>query len=133
MLTRCWIGQFLERYGNFKVPVEDLLDEDIDRVLGNSEVPEEVKQGIVEATGRRGLKLKAQHVEDEYEGDLFVPRPLPATTKAAPAEASAEAEASTTPVVPALRWVDLKYILPPLPERGDFDVSRTRQSQYFFS
>lgn len=123
-------GGFIERYGNFKVPVEDLLDEDIDRVLGQSDVPEEIKQGIVEATGQRGYKLRAQHVEDEYEGDLFVPRPLPLPKQAASAEGSGAAEGAT---VPPLRWVDLKYILPPLPERGDFDVSRTRQSQYFFS
>ncbi|KAG8949604.1 DNA-directed RNA polymerase [Tulasnella sp. 408] len=124
---------FIQRYGNFKVPIEDLLDEDIDRILGRSDVPEEVKQGVVEATGQRGLKLKAQHVEDQYEGDLFVPRPLPMPKQAAPAEGSSAAEEATTPAVPPLRWVDLKYILPPLPERGDFDVSRTRQSQYFFS
>ncbi|KAG8891928.1 DNA-directed RNA polymerase [Tulasnella sp. 417] len=123
-------GGFLERYGNFKIPVEDLLDEDIDRILGRTDVPEEVKQGIVEATGQRGAKLKAQHVEDEYEGDLFVPRPLPLPKQAASVEGSGSAEGPNTP---PLRWVDLKYVLPPLPERGDFDVSRTRQSKYFFS
>ncbi|KAG8984999.1 DNA-directed RNA polymerase, partial [Tulasnella sp. 427] len=125
-------GGFIERYGNFKVPVEDLLDEDIDRVLGQADIPEEVKQGIVEATGRRGAKLKAQHVEDEYEGDLYVPRPLPAP-KAALSTPTTEDASTTSSGVQPLRWIDLKYILPPIPERGNFDVSRTRQSQYFFS
>lgn len=118
--------QFLQRYGGFKVPVDDLLDEDLERMLGRNDIPEEIKQGLVVATGRRGEKLRDRHIQDEYEGDLYVPKPLPR----AKMEALESPEVST---VAPLKWVDLKYVLPPLPKRGDFDVSRTKQSKYFFS
>jgi len=31
------------------------------------------------------------------------------------------------------KFVDLQWLWPPLPQRGSFDVTRTRKSLYFFS
>ncbi|PWN18317.1 DNA/RNA polymerase [Microstroma glucosiphilum] len=149
--------EFLERYQGYKVPVvaaKDLQERRNrraaireDRAPANSAghriqigkdtlVREDAKKEEAEET-EEGLEALAE--QDESAGDS-----VQASSSALEGDASGEQSKSKSKSKEAKKiasereWVEAKFIdladvLPPLPEKGGFDVNEIKRSQYFFS
>jgi DNA-directed RNA polymerase len=100
-----------------------------------------IAKGQRPAKGRPKKSLKAATEETAESGDgedgaVFrvdedlSARDLPPMIKDAPVDAEIEIAESTHPAPRG--YVRIADVLPPVPARGDFDLTRVRESTYFF-
>ncbi|KAA1474146.1 DNA/RNA polymerase [Dentipellis sp. KUC8613] len=146
-------AEFRERYANYKVPVVSLRTESLMRSLGLTENDTLVTTSEEEAAALESADVSSVLVEGEAapaaeNGVVTISREqvkaelnkkkrgTARRTKAAAAAAEAEDGAGAEGDVPAkfqTKFVNLTDMLPRLPKKGEFDVSKIRQSLYFFS
>lgn len=109
--------KFRMRYKDYKVPLTSLTKEHQEKVqyLAQSHVP-----------GERQIRLSTfdEVPEDETVGE--------AEGQVAGADAAPEGEGKKKRGL-VHKFVNLVDILPPLPEKGQFDVRTIKKSLYFFS
>lgn len=82
--------------------------------------------GKKKAKKRSAIEADAEHLEEGSEDEaplLASQATLPQNLKAMIDEAAANGQ----------RFLDLVDLLPPLPEKGNFDVTTIKKSLYFFS
>lgn len=114
------------------MPVLSLSEDDVSRVLDRDDVSVEDKKRLVASSGR-GRKKAQEMFEEPQDDGLFVPTPKTVTRAKAPRTRRKRVDDLTEPVEESMKFVPLGWLLPPLPQRGSFDVSRTKNSLYFFS
>ncbi|KAG8908928.1 DNA-directed RNA polymerase [Tulasnella sp. 403] len=144
--------EFVERYDGHRVPFSSLRADDVDRILKRKDLTDAERDTIAKLTGKSLVKRTILVDADVIDEDgLFVPRTSRKKSKKSASTGDAkeavvktdvvlEADATPDTVVEEQatgrfndRFVDLSLLIPALPERGTFDVSRTRKSLYFFS
>ena len=134
--------QFRERYKGYKVPIASLrigklyaklgLDEDGRRVRPFDTI-DMADLGSVESDSDSPAERAAAHTEalSQAESESEV-EPAPKRRRRRSAKADSEEGADIDDVI-SEKFVDLVDILPPLPKKGEFDVSTIKKSLYFFS
>lgn len=129
--------EFRERYADYKVPLMALQGGALKKLnLEGAAAPEDI-QALKEIESDEAEKpeeeasLAPEEDEDleldELEEPEEKPKPKPKRkTKAAKTQENVEKRL-------AGKFVNLVDILPPLPQKGKFDVKAIKDSQYFFS
>ncbi|KAG9007397.1 DNA-directed RNA polymerase [Tulasnella sp. JGI-2019a] len=115
--------EFRERYAGHKVPRASLTKADLDRIIDHSDMPPEQKIQLLSARGK--LRVKKAVSDDQESSNA-----LSDVDSSADGDEAVPAEGVETVLGP---FVDLNHLWPPMPEKGSFDVSRTKNSPYFFS
>lgn len=135
--------QFKTRYEGYKVPINSLLKADIDRIIDQSEdltIDQKVALYMLRSKLRAGGKTSSYKEAESDTSDIVaraasamdkLGKGKGASKKKAATEDHANAEVSSEAVFGP--FIDLKHVLPKLPKKGTFDVSRTKSSLYFFS
>lgn len=109
--------QFLERYKDYKVPVEALAKASISKWIARASLPEHIKTLI------KAQKDNDLLDEDEPEDDVSIETK---SRKRRPKKIDVSHEMDD-------KYVNLLDVLPPLPEKGRFDIQVVKDSPYFFS
>jgi DNA-directed RNA polymerase len=136
--------QLHERYRDYKLPIEALTQRSISKWIVKDNLPEHIKVSL--------MALKDDHLSEENESDLegdeedATADPNLAANKSNTSTTSEVAEPrtekktrrSTPRKADISKLVDQKYVnlidvLPPVPEKGKFDIQVVKDSSYFFS
>ncbi|KAG8888798.1 DNA-directed RNA polymerase [Tulasnella sp. 332] len=127
--------EFHQRYAGHMIPRTSLTKPDLDRIIDHSDMPPEQKIQLlkVKGRGRKPAEKQIEAVSEEAEEFLHIDAEAAASeidSSPADAEEAAPLKGVENILGP---FVDLKHLWPPMPEKGSFDVNRTKDSPYFFS
>jgi DNA-directed RNA polymerase len=133
-------GQFRARYQGYKVPIEVFKNRTTLAAISKTPLYSKVKELI----GEQLEEASEEGVEDnEASGADDSEKIAPTKGKKGPKKAkvsffNAEKRRTAKEIreverVMNERYVNLVDILPPLPQKGDFDIEVIKDSQYFFS
>ena len=131
----------MERYVNYKVPLIALRGKTFQRLNVQPEAIGVSKEDIAVLTNagtEESAEDTSEAVDDDdaaFDADVAADAEVEVPVKPKPRRGRKPAGRSAQDVEALLadKFVNLIDVLPPLPEKGKFDVKLIKDSQYFFS
>ncbi|THH27449.1 hypothetical protein EUX98_g6736 [Antrodiella citrinella] len=133
--------EFKERYKSFKIPLS------IVRSIKNAEVQQiaenlwdkmreaqdlNVQKSFAEAA-KSEAEVLAEEIEEEAEDDVEEDEAAAKKPKKSAKRGRRPTAKASDSTEPRITYFSVADLIPPVPKKGDFDVSQIKKSQYFFS